>query len=349
MLTDDLLTRNVVVLSPKNGSFASHFTECGAAIRVGSLTSMLQDLRDISCVICNTIMTADLVLLLHTRGIPAIWILHEWWDNDMLTEQLEMRGLGHRLTIDIVRAALDIATHVVCVCDAQRSLYQPRANNSVIFVGVPDPLTRDSTQSSQTSSISKLPSITCSLSSLCSSQPSSYRSESDLELVIMSPLRSFTTSSPQLSWPARRFTILCLGIVCPRKNQLWAISLFQRFADTLSLTRIEVQLLIVGARRSRTYESEYLDKVISAASDDARISIYDVADDVQAFYNAADCLLLTSVNEVTPMVICEALSCSLPVLSTNIAGIKEMIDDGVEGYLFDINDDEKVSYLHCGC
>lgn len=41
------------------------------------------------------------------------------------------------------------------------------------------------------------------------------------------------------------------------------------------------------------------------------------------------------------MVIPEAMSFSLPVLSTNIAGIPEMISDGVEGYLFSPNDDER--------
>ena len=50
---------------------------------------------------------------------------------------------------------------------------------------------------------------------------------------------------------------------------------------------------------------------------------------------AADCLLFTSVNEVTPMVISEAMSWSIPVLTTNIAGIPEMFSaDGVEGFLY---------------
>lgn len=53
----------------------------------------------------------------------------------------------------------------------------------------------------------------------------------------------------------------------------------------------------------------------------------------------ADCLLFTSLNEVTPMVISEAMSHQLPILSTNIAGIPEMVTHGVEGFLFTPHDD----------
>ena len=78
-----------------------------------------------------------------------------------------------------------------------------------------------------------------------------------------------------------------------------------------------------------------------AIEDDSRISLHPVTDTVADFYRLADCLLLTSLNEVTPMVICEAFSYGLPVLSTNIAGIKEMVSDGVEGYLFAPGDNAK--------
>ena len=50
---------------------------------------------------------------------------------------------------------------------------------------------------------------------------------------------------------------------------------------------------------------------------------------------------MTSINEVTPMVISEAMSWGIPVLSTNIAGIPEMFNDGVEGFLFAPGDDQK--------
>jgi len=43
-------------------------------------------------------------------------------------------------------------------------------------------------------------------------------------------------------------------------------------------------------------------------------------------------LLFTSLNEVTPMVIAESLMRSIPVITTNIAGIPEMFEHGKHGY-----------------
>jgi len=137
------------------------------------------------------------------------------------------------------------------------------------------------------------------------------------------------------------FTFLTLGIVCPRKNQVWAVKLFQEFAGS----RTDVRLLIVGARHTRQYEIEYLKEVKAAAGNDTRIEIHDVTSNVDQYYKIADCLLFTSVNEVTPMVISEAMSFKIPILSTNIAGIPEMITDGQEGFLFAPYDD--VAALEC--
>jgi hypothetical protein len=141
------------------------------------------------------------------------------------------------------------------------------------------------------------------------------------------------------------FTFLCLGIICPRKNQLWTVQVFKKFCQNHHLQEEDVRLQIVGARYTRVYEIEYLDKVkqeiASSTSNDGNhldfsrmIEVYDVTDDVEHFYRNADCLILTSLNEVTPMVISESFSWSLPVISTNIAGIQEMFVNGIEGYHF---------------
>lgn len=137
------------------------------------------------------------------------------------------------------------------------------------------------------------------------------------------------------------FTFLTLGIICPRKNQVWAVKLFKQFAGT----RTDVRLLVVGARYTRKYEVDYLQEVKAVAAEDTRIEIHDVTSNVDDFYKMAHCLLFTSVNEVTPMVISEAMSWGIPILSTNIAGIPEMIQDGQEGFLFAPYDD--IAALEC--
>jgi glycosyltransferase involved in cell wall biosynthesis len=307
----NLFLSNVVVLSPKNGTFGARFVESGAAVRIGVIEDLLNGVRDVFCVICNTIMTANIVIEMSSSKIPVIWILHEWWNDEMIKDNLRVRNY-HGLTINTVKQAMSLATRIVCVCESQRQLYNPTSPSKVIYVGVPDPVARQS-------------------ASLLDFTPDEASTDYLREMKLKA-------SSEQQGYPSNHiFNFLCLGIVCPRKNQLWTIELFKKFAKD----KTNVRLQIVGARYTRVYEIEYLQLVKEAIGNDNRIELHDVSDNVDKFYKAADCLILTSLNEVTPMVIPEALSWGIPVLSTDIAGIREIYTDGEEGFLFSPADEKK--------
>ena len=68
---------NVVVLSPKIGTFAARFIDSGAAVRVGDLEDLLREIRDVFCILCNTIMTCNIVVDFAPHPVPVVWILHE--------------------------------------------------------------------------------------------------------------------------------------------------------------------------------------------------------------------------------------------------------------------------------
>ena len=68
-----------------------------------------------------------------------------------------------------------------------------------------------------------------------------------------------------------------------------------------------------------------MSQVKAAIDNDHRIELHDVTENVDAFYARADILLFTSLNEVTPLVLSEAMSHRIPIISTNIAGIPEMV------------------------
>ena len=135
------------------------------------------------------------------------------------------------------------------------------------------------------------------------------------------------------------FTFLVLGIVCPRKNQLWAVQLFQQLCEQEGLSERDARMVVVGVRRSRAYEAEYADAVEAAAGDDPRIEVHPVTSEPERFLERADALVLLSKNEVTPCVISEAMAHGIPVVSTGIGGIPEMVRDGREGFLVDDGDD----------
>eukprot|EP00403_Amphidinium_massartii_P035295 CAMPEP_0178439866 /NCGR_PEP_ID=MMETSP0689_2-20121128/36418_1 /TAXON_ID=160604 /ORGANISM="Amphidinium massartii, Strain CS-259" /LENGTH=661 /DNA_ID=CAMNT_0020062491 /DNA_START=104 /DNA_END=2086 /DNA_ORIENTATION=+ len=132
-------------------------------------------------------------------------------------------------------------------------------------------------------------------------------------------------------------TFLCMGIVCPRKNQAFTVKCFKAFAGD----RQDVRLVIVGVRRIRDYEIKYVEEVEAAIAGDPRIELHDVTHEVDKFYAQADVVLLASLNEVTPMVLTEAFARGKPVMTTGIAGIPEMLTDGVEGYICPEEDTEE--------
>ncbi|MHA1251510.1 MAG: glycosyltransferase family 4 protein, partial [Candidatus Helarchaeota archaeon] len=59
---------------------------------------------------------------------------------------------------------------------------------------------------------------------------------------------------------------------------------------------------------------------------------------IPKYYNKCKIFLLTSRAEGLPTTILEALSCEVPVIASNIGGVSEIIKNGENGYLFDIND-----------
>jgi len=272
---------HVVCLSPSHGPFAKEFADLGVSVMVGSLEECLKRVPDVRLAICNTIMTAHLVVALGERRIPSMWILHEWWPGEMLTDELTKRN-DRNTTPEVVKRALETCERTVCVCKSQCELYKPK-HGAVTFVGVPEP-------------------------------------DPDWKI---SPVPVKPTSA--------KVTFLCLGIVCPRKNQHMAVQVFKQCFGK----RSDVRLLVVGARYIRQYEIDYVDKVKSVIDNDPRIELHEVTNDVDQFYRQSDALLFTSLNEVTPMVIAEAMMRSLPVITTNIAGIPEMLAHGVHGYVLD--------------
>jgi glycosyltransferase involved in cell wall biosynthesis len=61
--------------------------------------------------------------------------------------------------------------------------------------------------------------------------------------------------------------------------------------------------------------------------------------DVARLLHAADVFLLTSISEGIPLTLIEAMATGMPVVSTNVGGVPEVVEDGVTGYLAPAADD----------
>lgn len=108
-------------------------------------------------------------------------------------------------------------------------------------------------------------------------------------------------------------------------------------------SNLKVSLLGYGAENLQSYceqlKIENYIEFAGAVSMDERIG----------YFRAADIFVLPTYAEAMPMSVIEAMAAGLPVISTTVGGIPEMIADGTDGFLIapgDVNAlAEKISFL----
>ena len=286
---------NVVIASPKDGPFVERFLEVGAAVRIGDAKEMVLrgQLSDVFLVICNTLLTADIVLAVGATTLKCLWIVHEFWNKDELEAQLRLRPENGITPACIAEAISSTHATIVFVSELQRDLFQPSGASCVIYLGVEEPAEDEE-----------------------SLAPQEEGCDEDV------------------------FTILMLGVVCPRKGQLQMVDVFKKLRDIHTGGR-KLRLCCVGARNGRSYEDDYLRDVEEAIGGDPDIHLHGIVDKAvaAAFLQQADCLVVNSSNEVTPLVIAEAFARKVPVVSTQVGGISEMFNNNVEGFFFEGEDE----------
>ncbi len=55
--------------------------------------------------------------------------------------------------------------------------------------------------------------------------------------------------------------------------------------------------------------------------------------DMPAVYAGLDIVALSSLNEGTPMTLLEAMAAGKPVVATDVGGVRDIVEDGVNGLL----------------
>jgi glycosyltransferase involved in cell wall biosynthesis len=66
-------------------------------------------------------------------------------------------------------------------------------------------------------------------------------------------------------------------------------------------------------------------------------------DKVPAYYSLADIFLLASFSEGMPMTIIEAMQRGLPVISTSVGAVPDMVEHGVSGWLINPGSPEEIA------
>jgi colanic acid/amylovoran biosynthesis glycosyltransferase len=129
------------------------------------------------------------------------------------------------------------------------------------------------------------------------------------------------------------FRLVCVGRLCGEKAQHVLIAAMHRLVREGS----EVQVRLVGDGPDRSSLEQH-----AAASGVSRHVIFEGWLDqgrLCAIYEQTDALVLPSFAEGLPVVLMEAMAMEIPCVATRIAGIPELIRDGVDGLLVPPSDD----------
>lgn len=120
---------------------------------------------------------------------------------------------------------------------------------------------------------------------------------------------------------------VCVGRICEQKGQLLLI---QALAQ-LKARGIVAPTVLVGDGEMRGQAEQLIAELGLAAS--VTITGWASSEQVRAHLSGARAMVLPSFAEGLPVVIMEALALECPVISTYVAGIPELVQDGVSGWL----------------
>jgi glycosyltransferase involved in cell wall biosynthesis len=131
------------------------------------------------------------------------------------------------------------------------------------------------------------------------------------------------------------FAIGWAGRLTPVKQPLELV----RTLAAVRTAGVDAALVLVGDGEER----EATEKLAESLGVRDRTHLVGFRRDIQDWYAAFDAVLLTSLNEGTPMVAIEALAAERPVVATDAGGTRAVVQDGVGGYLAPIGDTEALA------
>jgi colanic acid/amylovoran biosynthesis glycosyltransferase len=99
----------------------------------------------------------------------------------------------------------------------------------------------------------------------------------------------------------------------------------------LDRRRVSFEATVIGDGEDRRALEDYAERL--GLKNRVRFPGAVGQDRIRAHYAGADVFCLTSFAEGVPVVLMEAMATGLPVVATQIMGIPELIEDGVEGFL----------------
>jgi glycosyltransferase involved in cell wall biosynthesis len=132
---------------------------------------------------------------------------------------------------------------------------------------------------------------------------------------------NFPSNRVRVSESGSSLRILVSGTLQPRKNQLGAL----KAAVLLKEAGFDVSLDLIGySELNQPYTNECFEFIEANGLQDV-CTIHGFIDDPEPFYNSTDMLLISATDESMPQTMLQAMAMGIPVVSTNVGGVSEII------------------------
>lgn len=141
---------------------------------------------------------------------------------------------------------------------------------------------------------------------------------------------------------APQTSVLMVGSVHPRKNQEVAIKAMRIVTEVIP----EAQLQIVGPTLDRKYEGR-IRALAQSCGVGENTQILGWRGNIEPFLENAGALIITSKAEGLPHVVKEAMLAGVPVVSTSVGAIPDVIEHGVTGWLIEHADPKLLGEALC--
>ncbi|MBO9130024.1 glycosyltransferase family 4 protein [Bacillus sp. 165] len=146
----------------------------------------------------------------------------------------------------------------------------------------------------------------------------------------------------EFSTPLNSKVVVIIGQIAPWKRQEDAILAIKKVIDSGE----NVYLWVVGEAKFREENILYKKKLlelVKVLNLEGRVHFTGFRNDVVDICCASDILLLCSDNEPFGRVVIEGMSQEIPVIATNAGGVPEIINDKVNGLLYEVGDVRSLS------
>jgi len=138
---------------------------------------------------------------------------------------------------------------------------------------------------------------------------------------------------------SRPLRVICVGRLIERKGQHHLIEAVKRLIEQ----GVAVTLDLVGSGDARAANEAQASRL--GLGDQVRFHGYVPREKIAEYYAAADVFVLPSYNEGMSVALLEAMASGLAVLVTPTGGTSELVEEGVNGGIFDWGDVERLTVL----